>query len=134
MPTFDYSYDLTTGDESSKFSLTIKKLDHAELFQTIDLVDNLCERYLGTDSEPREVFPAVGGEYVPLSKTLLQGAAQIWVMQVEKIYTVEELIAFSVTCPDMWMDLMKAVGKLQTDVIKKKDQPESSLSSAVSQK
>jgi len=131
----DYSFTLP---DNSVFSVTLKELDYAEFFLVMDLVEHYSERYLAIDSEPKEIFPAVGNELVPLSKSLIQGACQVFSSQVDKIYTVEELIAFAVTCPDLWMDLLKTIGTLANPESKKKaqtdDQPENSSSSAVSNK
>lgn len=97
--------------------LSLKSLDQAEVMACFDLAAAYEGMYLGTPEKQAEmVFPPVGGRSVAISKTLIQNACVLFTMQQaegDAAYTVEQLIALSVTMPNAWADLAKTITEIQ---------------------
>lgn len=60
-------------------------------------------------------FPAVDGRIVTISKTLAESVAAIVVLQEgpeEELYTMEEVVAMTVTMPTIYADMSNAIASL----------------------
>ena len=104
--------DPSIPDQSITFKL--KVLDQAELIQAYELSQHFADQYLGSEGNPpKMLFPVVDGQPVTMSNSLIQTASVIYCMQADKseevAYSVEDLIAMSVTLPKLWIDLSRFV-------------------------
>ena len=91
--------------------MKLRALDALDITNVNALCKDLYTKYI-TNGIP---FPAIDGEVPKLNEDLLQCVSAMCISQCgsdEDKFTPEELVAFSVTCPDIWVKLIETMGDL----------------------
>lgn len=98
------------AEAEQEVTLSLRKLDVAEATIAFQTSAEYARRFI-IDKEVE--FPLVGNEPVELSNTLFSMIATLYTMQQpEKTYTIEDLVAISVTFTP-WSDIMVWMNEIQ---------------------
>lgn len=90
-------------------SFTLTGLDTFSQGAVRDLGIKMLRKYVGDETTPPECpFPAVGERSVVFTETMAFIVASLVLMQGanEDAYTFEQLIAFAITMPKAWLELV----------------------------
>lgn len=96
--------------------MKLRALDALDVTNVNVLFKELSKKYLSEEYP----FPAIDGEVPVLNEDILQATAAIYISQCgpdEDKFTPEEIIAFSVTTPEVWLQMMDAVSGLSVDSV-----------------
>ena len=109
---------ILTDSSQPNLEVTIKlrALDALDITNVSAIARDIENKYLRGDIP----FPAIDGEVPKLNEELIQGATAISISQCgseEDKFTVEEIIAFSVTCPEIWAKLIEVMGDLSLNSV-----------------
>ena len=105
-----------SSQEGLEIKIRLRALDALDITNANALSKEILNQYLYGDLP----FPAIDGEVPKLNEELVQGASAINIAQCgpdEDKFTVEEIIAFSVTCPEIWVKLVEAMGELSINSV-----------------
>lgn len=125
-----------TASNGQLFEITLRSLDKPAEHRKNDVWFRLVLKYVAPEERSVEFpsehmvhkysgFPAIGdpitgmAETIEVSESLAQNASKIFVMQVQAsngdVYSPEEIIALSVTSPEIWDKLVEVADRINAE-------------------
>lgn len=102
-------------------TITLRGLTHPEAYKAVERAQEAIRDYIHGDEArglPPAPFPSVAGEFIEVTEKMLYDMASVELAQVETpgegaVYTLEELIALSVTMPAAFDGITSFYAELQ---------------------